>query len=764
MDVRERKRPAQLALALLITQALLWGASCATTTTLDTPENEEEATELDLVYAPTVTGGYRRFDRFLPDDEAGQLIESFDWNDTDALPESGTDGVPTLYYVVAQVNGIEQTDLLERAAVAWSILPFFESEQPELPANEAIVLASSGAHGSFVFALMSGAAYNVARESALAGRPLFDIVALRQPPPEVLTHSDGSLDLEALAAMGFEWPAPYVAESDEELGLSSQRVSEALTDFSELFVSAAYESYLAGANFISLVINLVVPTTVIRGSLTISSPDADWAPALSPLLRTWGNTGRITMPGQRVFALRTNGVGLYRSTTSGALMTAAFRVPTDATYRVCYENRIGTLRVLDFALPTTTCTGVITVPAGSTGVGFSTTLAAEDLQTVAVGVDALQYLQQFQISIRPPVIAGGQLAVAMTGGQNGFVFGHGGRDPATLLLINSTDAIVTLAATGVDGLVQGVVVPGNLILSRFGLPPVIPGAPPIGPGILPIKSMYNVDIVWPMGNPSRLVIAHEIGHHMFMQLLVNAELNGRVPPGSYAAAMLQIIFGSVFPRNRQQNPFFEAVAVNEGVADFFASQLAGGGNRLSPVTNGTYPGDTVGVGPGGAGVGEVYCDPTPTPFGLNCFEFNFTGNEGLDPLNDEASRVSTLLVDLIDDFPAPPFGGVRQHVGIVWPPSTTCTNGQLICPGPTPLALPGPSAGAAEEAVNVSAGVVLSSIGTWLQEGPVANTTGFMRGITRGLRGALVPTPDAASCTVYALHSPGAICPPAWLP
>ena len=212
---------------------------------------------------------------------------------------------------------------------------------------------------------------------------------------------------------------------------------------------------------------------------------------------------------------------------------------------------------------------------------------------------------------------------------------------------------------------------------------------------------------------------------------------------------------------------FEVLAIHEAVADLFSSQLAGGGNRLTLV-NGTYLGDQIGVGGPGPmgvplGVGEVYCAPFDTVAagaGL-CFDVNLNGTETLaDRRTDEANRLSTLFVDLIDDA-AQPDMTVRQHGGVVWTAATTCTNGQGRCPIANPVGpLPGPTLGVNEERVAQPFSIIVAGIENWVRSGQVLQTAPFMRGMTRALDDAGVLPID--TCQVYALHTPGGMCETSW--
>jgi len=208
--------------------------------------------------------------------------------------------------------------------------------------------------------------------------------------------------------------------------------------------------------------------------------------------------------------------------------------------------------------------------------------------------------------------------------------------------------------------------------------------------------------------------------------------------------------------------FFEPLAINEGMADIMAAQLGGGGNRLGGVP-GTYFGDGVGTPPA-AGVQETYCDPM-TPNG--CFEVNLTGTEpllfpgGNGPLNNAASRLSTIVHDMLDDFPGGP-----AHNGYVWATVPCGAGGLALCPSPTTLVpLPGPSAGFGEEVIALPINVVQFGIQAWMFDpfnGLRFQTDAVMLGMTRAMRFAGVG--DPAICAMYTLHTPGgAGCPLNWM-
>lgn len=148
-------------------------------------------------------------------------------------------------------------------------------------------------------------------------------------------------------------------------------------------------------------------------------------------------------------------------------------------------------------------------------------------------------------AIRGPVIATGQHAEALTVfNGNGFVLGLGGRNPAERLASDILDTYLLGLTGGLASLA------------------------------LPFRVAMNVDIVWPPGNPSRLVFAHEFGHHVFYQFMVNA--TPPFNPALYGQHLNTIFVGTIAMAGVPGSPFFEPMLINEGMADIMAEQLGGG--------------------------------------------------------------------------------------------------------------------------------------------------------------------------------------------
>lgn len=146
-----------------------------------------------------------------------------------------------------------------------------------------------------------------------------------------------------------------------------------------------------------------------------------------------------------------------------------------------------------------------------------------------------------------------------------------------------------------------------------------------------------------------------------------------------------------------------------------------------------------------------------------CFEVNINGTEAVfglgmnGPLNAGASRLSTTIHDITDDFNL----GV-SHNGYVWAP-VPCGAG--MCPSPTTLVpLPGPSAGLGEESVTLPLITIPTGIALWMNDqiiGVAFATDTLMLGLTRAMR--FFGVPDMVICNLYALHSPTGACPPNWM-
>jgi len=139
-------------------------------------------------------------------EETTALRTGFSWSTTNALPEADSLGRPTLFYAIMLVADREAADFLEIAEVHHSPLPIFGDEMARWDEYGAGAIDPTGDdHGTFVFAILTGAMYNVFREEALAGNAPFEAIILRAPPDTTLVNPDGSLDFDRLIDGGFTY-------------------------------------------------------------------------------------------------------------------------------------------------------------------------------------------------------------------------------------------------------------------------------------------------------------------------------------------------------------------------------------------------------------------------------------------------------------------------------------------------------------------------------------------------------------------------------
>ena len=98
-----------------------------------TEEPSEPPWEVHLVYPPTEVGGYRTLNEWVDPEEGADIIATFRWEDTEELPETTPAGAQTFFYMLMQMTGPGQQDLLDEAYVPWGIVPFFDADHEPLP-------------------------------------------------------------------------------------------------------------------------------------------------------------------------------------------------------------------------------------------------------------------------------------------------------------------------------------------------------------------------------------------------------------------------------------------------------------------------------------------------------------------------------------------------------------------------------------------------------------------------------------------------------
>lgn len=696
--------------------------------------SDEEEVFIDLV-SPSVDGVLPELAPPIPEAELADLVEGFDWSATEPLEELDADGSPALHYVLIRVATREQFELLESAEVHWSPLPFWGEAREEWAQRAGVLLPGNEGVGTFVFALMPGQAYNVVRQGALDGDALFSaIVALDVPADAVGRGSGNWISLLALHSAGTCYRPHCDREAvtpdtdDDGVSVSTEPLFEDLRDISARFAEGILLSGFSFSLFIGQLENAFSATRDIRVQVFphIADPDFGVAGRFPPTDRVWGPNRRLPLrstgglTGVVVWMFEVRGAGMWTGTL-GADGDAVVRVPLGRTLNICLWTRSPDATVTADLVPTFVCGAV---PANT---NFSVaTLALRDgrVDALTLAGDANQYLRTMvgQVPTRHGIIAVGNLAnaIGLINQNLAFAPGLGGRDLGTRVAIAGFETILLPT-------------PGAVVAPIIAVDVVIPDA------------FIN----------SRIVVAHELGHLAFYQLMVAASPS----PERYAQQLLSILAGTLASAaGGGPVPGDEQLVLNEAFADWFAVQLAGGANRLfgpgAPPPR-VYRGDI--------GAAETYCDTLgPGRPAIGCMEFNSqgTGLEGT-PFNQQVTRMSTIMFDFFD---GPPLGPFTVHNGTAWNrlAGPACRGRVDPCPSDLVTLTGGPNG--FDENVAVPLQAMLLWLQLWLNdpfEGNVLTEDTLMHAATRMMR--VLGVPDAAICALYALHTPGGGCPGFWM-
>ncbi|NOY93588.1 MAG: hypothetical protein GXP55_20580, partial [Deltaproteobacteria bacterium] len=133
-----------------------------------------EILELDLRTALDADGDLPQLEDPVSPEETAAIADSFNWSDTEALPELDDAGRPALYYALVYITDYDQEALLDAMGVVHNSLPFFEEERARWDGQVGEFAFEGDGHGVFVFAIMAGELYNALRDVALAGEPVFE--------------------------------------------------------------------------------------------------------------------------------------------------------------------------------------------------------------------------------------------------------------------------------------------------------------------------------------------------------------------------------------------------------------------------------------------------------------------------------------------------------------------------------------------------------------------------------------------------------------
>ena len=597
----------------------------------------------DIVYGPAVGGPPQVFEdpsdgiEWEPIDLATtrQLRDSFSWNNTTALSEAPVRNVtvdgqvlrlPAIHYALIYVRDANELRELDEIGVHYDLAPLFGEEWPDT--GTSLVLPFNGdpedGHGMFAFALLPAITYNALRAESLAGEDTFRAVILRDVP-ESADAGNNTVSYDFIAENMASWAPPRTeltdegevalppleeegasvagAAEDKRLGRFLRRALRRVRDFTRGSIDLLRRG-------IGALATLVVQTSQL--DLVTSVNDRTRA----PLVRGWddgvdnpspdeprGFGKRLTLNG-----LRVNVSGMSRLTLYQAKLNnrgrARVEVPRWLNVQICFEADSPTAKFERGLLrPVLHCWPIMRPTSDVHEIRRA--VGDTEFYVMAQLIDARDYAKQV-LGFTPPK------ATIQSG------------DPAQLLTAGD-------AANAFVPCLEATNAPASVVDAYNWILQAIPGA-----GVS-IEFLFATDMVLnAYTRHSRLVPVHEYGHFVFCTLLDDVGTNA-----------FDLVWSQVLdPRNFGNDSSTAVKALNEGFADWFASQVVGGTdyfvttNATLEREEGEYFYNTGGPSNGGgmeANVGGPPCGPLP------CFDAG-----GWKATDRVVGTVATLLHDAID--------------------------------------------------------------------------------------------------------------------
>ncbi len=146
-------------------------------------------------------------------EETRLLRDGFSWEAAYDLPETDSSGRPALYYALIYLQSRDDTELLEEIGVHHSFVPLFEEERAKWKGHAGFFTLEGDGEGVFTFAVIPGVFFNVMKELARQGEPVFRAVVLRGAPAQAQT-AGGMLSYDYLASQGFLYGGGLPRETD----------------------------------------------------------------------------------------------------------------------------------------------------------------------------------------------------------------------------------------------------------------------------------------------------------------------------------------------------------------------------------------------------------------------------------------------------------------------------------------------------------------------------------------------------------------------
>jgi hypothetical protein len=606
---------------------------------------EDEDRDLTISY---FDDGLEDFEPFLSREDSGALRRSFDWASAPAWPE-GTDDRPAVYYAMLYADDPEIYEALDQLQVHWDALPLFASEVSRYEGRKGVFDHEPDTEGGqWIYTLMPAAAYNLIRDEALNGNPIFPAIIRRDVPDASAVDAAGAIRYEWLANQAITYgpdvledeanlsPDPVLKEHPDSDDASNselnsfrrrRRARRWLKRKLRQAVNRAKDAVDHVREKTADLVQIVAPEVNVAVDMTVYNSDEKFNRE-TPLVRGWkpGIGTALTVPGIEVRI--TQGRLLLHRARLNKDGKANIKVIKGLKTRICFEMANHAAELSTFLLPVQVCD----FSGHNLGRVKGNRHAHIRLRhgyanILAQMTDAYAYMDR----VGGKAMHRAQVLV----GKLANVFSQGASYAPCLDFHNSR-----LQGLGLATEVGTITVAGTAdsVLVAAGLPPLGTAAAAVAiPALQFAKLVVGVDIILRRDDKHNRVATHEYGHFVLCSLMASKDL--RLFQNVNADIVLRTIAGG-------RSTGEDVLSVNEGFADYISSQVSGGVNYWTPL--GSVASD-----------GIHYCDPTVT----TCIEDNIGGTfassptptteqrldtSGLLAIQFEAAQVATYMNDISD--------------------------------------------------------------------------------------------------------------------
>ncbi|HJL04870.1 MAG TPA: hypothetical protein RMH85_30120 [Polyangiaceae bacterium LLY-WYZ-15_(1-7)] len=679
-------------------------------------------------------------------EEQEAMLDTFRWEDTEPLPITDEDGNPALHSALVLLRDRDNLEELGLTGVYYDALPLFDEDQAMWEGQVGAIAIPGTERGSFAFAILPAELYNLVRERALEGDPLFDAVILRESP-EAYRLPGGSLSYSVLLEEGFTYGRPYadIFEADDEadsrtegvrgrrspligrIVRSARRIVEGVVTGLRRGAAELREKLAGGGRIVS------VRLEVLNAS---EGFDQD-----RPIQQAWGERAGspIWMDGVPIrFAYRGMGIDGARTNENGYVEV---EIPKSRHLRIFVKLRNDAALIAPGGLP-------MVFPAG---------LWDHRVKIFDSHVDRNGWLPIHARVRDARLHALAQLTDTRRYAMRALEARSDGPFDVVVRRRAPRRALVRMGP-GVDAVAPNATTP---CLGYYGF-----GALAFGGGgrgwtttlANYLKIFSEDDILIPREDArTRQTTTHEYGHYIMCSMLHD---NGRIP---FARA-----YGEIW-QDQMTGDGGQAGSVGEGWADLITAQVAGGVERFEiagalPVGDGefcdsrfTWPSlawpcleDNVGARPGAFPSGQV-------------------STYGGDIARERIALVTTTLIDALDGD-ARRAGVDAPNNGFLWHfprdlanPDADPVTGSLIG-YPREADLTGALAPevvefgnhAGDEPVSAPGGVLARTLLRWSEHSRQMTFRAFFTALARALKDTGVS--DLEVCELFALHTPDEQC------